>query len=132
LLITPVTDGDLSRPSYRENGDGYVLTAALMKWFWDHYADPEQRSDPKAAPLRGDLSGLPPAVVVTAQFDPLRDEGDAYAEALARAGVAVRHIRARGHTHTSLTMVGVVLSGAPVRAEIAAAVRELLPSAVNA
>ena len=49
------------------------LTTALMKWFWDHYADPSDRSNPKAAPLRGDLAGLPPAVVVTADFDPLRD-----------------------------------------------------------
>ena len=75
LLVTPVTDCDLSRPSYQENGDGYVLTAPLMHWFWDHYADPADRRDPKASPLRGDLSDLPPAVIVTAEFDPLRDEG---------------------------------------------------------
>ncbi|HMC68009.1 MAG TPA: alpha/beta hydrolase fold domain-containing protein, partial [Mycobacteriales bacterium] len=101
----------------------YILTTALMHWFWDHYADPADRSDPKAAPLRGKLDGLPPAVVVTADFDPLRDEGIAYAQALNDAGVHVRYIRARGHTHTSLTMVDMVLSGAPVRAEIAEAVR---------
>ena len=124
LLLTPVVDSDMSRASYTENGDGYILTAALMQWFWDHYADPGQRSDPRAAPLRGDVSGLPPAVVVTADFDPLRDEGNAYAEALAAAGVPVRHVRARGHTHTSLTMVDAVLSGAPVREEMAAALRE--------
>jgi cation diffusion facilitator CzcD-associated flavoprotein CzcO/acetyl esterase/lipase len=131
LLLTPVTDRDLARPSYTDNGEGYLLTTALIEWFWDHYADPEQRSDPQAAPIRGDLAGLPPAVVVTAQFDPLRDEGDAYADALTAAGVAVRHIRARGHTHTSLTMVDVVISGAPVRAEIADAVRALFPAAVR-
>ncbi|HET6875619.1 MAG TPA: alpha/beta hydrolase fold domain-containing protein [Acidimicrobiales bacterium] len=131
VLLTPVTDSDMTRPSYHDNGDGYVLTAALMRWFWDHYADPAQRSDPKAAPIRGELAGLPPAVVITAQFDPLRDEGDAYAEALAKAGVPVRHIRARGHTHTSLAMVDVVLSGAPVRAEIAEAVRDLFPAPVR-
>ena len=131
VLLTPVTDIDMTRQSYRDNGDGYVLTAALMKWFWDHYADEGERADRKAAPIRADLEGLPPAVVITAQFDPLRDEGDAYAEALAKAGVPVRHIRARGHTHTSLTMVDVVLSGAPVRAEIAEAVRALLPTPVR-
>ncbi|MDQ1700110.1 MAG: hypothetical protein QOG34_1973, partial [Frankiaceae bacterium] len=123
MLLAPVTDSDLSRPSYDENRDGYGLTTALMSWFWDHYADPSDRTDPKAAPLRGDLAGLPPAVVVTADFDPLRDEGIAYVQALSAAGVPVRHIRARGHTHTSLPMVDMVLSGAPVRAQIAADVR---------
>jgi cation diffusion facilitator CzcD-associated flavoprotein CzcO/acetyl esterase/lipase len=121
LLLTPVTDGDLGRPSYSSNGDGFVLTSALMRWFWDHYAGEADRAKPKAAPLRGTLAGLPPAVVVTAEFDPLRDEGDAYAEALAAAGVPVRHIRARGHVHTSLTMVDAVISGAPVRAQMAEA-----------
>jgi acetyl esterase/lipase len=66
-------------------------------------------------------------VVVTAEFDPLRDEGDAYAEALLAAGVPVRHIRARGHIHTSLTMVDAVISGAPVRAEMAQALASFLP-----
>jgi cation diffusion facilitator CzcD-associated flavoprotein CzcO/acetyl esterase/lipase len=128
LLITPVVDADLTRPSYAANGDGYVLTTALMDWFWDHYADPADRRDPRAAPLRGDLGGLPPACIVTADFDPLRDEGAAYADALAAAGVPVARIRARGHTHTSVTMVGVVLSGAPVRAEIAAALAGFFPA----
>jgi acetyl esterase/lipase len=124
MLLAPVTDSDLTRASYDENGDGYGLTTAVMRWFWDHYADPSDRANPKASPLRGQLAGLPPAVVVTADFDPLRDEGLAYADALAAAGVPVRHVRARGHTHTSLPMVDVVLSGARVRAEIAADVRE--------
>ena len=104
-----------------------MLTAALMRWFWDHYADGTDRGDPTASPLRGTLAGLPPAVVVTAEFDPLRDEGDAYAEALAAAGDPVRHIRARGHIHTSLAMVDVVISGAPVRAEIAKALASFRP-----
>jgi cation diffusion facilitator CzcD-associated flavoprotein CzcO/acetyl esterase/lipase len=128
LLLAPVTDCDLARPSYASNGEGFILTAGLMRWFWDHYADEADRASPKAAPLRGTLAGLPPAVVVTAEFDPLRDEGDAYADALADAGVPVRHIRARGHTHTSLTMVDVVISGAPVRAEIAEALDSLRPA----
>ncbi|HWE56331.1 MAG TPA: alpha/beta hydrolase fold domain-containing protein, partial [Acidimicrobiales bacterium] len=127
VLLTPVTDSDMSRASYQENGDGYVLTQPLMEWFWDHYADAEDRTDVRVAPLRGDLAGLPPAVVMTAQFDPLRDEGDAYAESLEKAGIPVRHIRARGHTHTSWTMVDVVISGGPVRAEVADAIRGLLP-----
>lgn len=119
-LITPVVDADQTRGSYMENADGYGLTAPLMRWFFDHYADPDVRDDPRVAPLRTpDLSGLPPAIVVSAEFDPLRDEGDAYAEALAAAGVPTQHVRARGHTHLSLSMVDVVVSGAPIRAQIA-------------
>ncbi|HET9731055.1 MAG TPA: alpha/beta hydrolase fold domain-containing protein [Acidimicrobiales bacterium] len=131
LLLNPVTDSDLTRASYQENGDGYVLTAGLMRWFWDHYADPVQRTEPAAAPIRGDLAGLAPAVVVTSEFDPLRDEGDAYAEALAAAGVDVTHIRARGHIHTSVTMVNVIISGAPVRQDMAEALKALFPAGVS-
>jgi acetyl esterase/lipase len=133
LLITPVTDGGREHPSMAENGEGFVLTRALMRWFWDHYADAEDRLDPKASPLRAaDLSGLPPAVVVVGEFDPLRDEGLAYADALAAAGVAVRTIVARGHIHTSLTAVDMILSGAAVRAEIADAVAPFLRTSVPA
>ena len=132
VLLCPVTDGVERRPSYAANGEGYILTASLMDWFWAHYADAADRSDPRASPLRGDLAGLPPALVVTAEFDPLHDEGAAYADALAAAGVPVRHLEARGHTHTSLTMVGVVLSGEAVRAEMGLAVRDLLPAPVHA
>ena len=133
LLICPVTDCDTTRPSYVENGDGYVLTTALMEWFFDHYVDPADRGDPRVAPLRaGDLSNLPPAVVVTCEFDPLRDEGDAYAAALEAAGVPTRRVFGRGHTHTSLTMVGVVISGGPVRADIADALRGFFKASVPA
>jgi cation diffusion facilitator CzcD-associated flavoprotein CzcO/acetyl esterase/lipase len=125
LLLTPVTDAGMDTGSYRENAEGYILTAGLMRYFWDHYCDPADRTGPTAAPLRGRLEDLPPAVVVTAEFDPLRDEGVAYAEALRAAGVPVEQVAARGHTHTSLTMVDVVLSGAPVRAEVAQRLRAL-------
>jgi acetyl esterase/lipase len=128
LLLTPVIDSDFGRPSYSGNGEGFVLTAALMRWFWDHYADQSDRASPMACPLRGTLAGLPPAVVVTAEFDPLRDEGDAYAQALAVAGVPVRHIRARGHIHISATMVDAVISGAPVRAEMTEALASFRPT----
>ena len=132
VLLTPVTDASMSRPSYEENGLGYVLTAPLMRWFWDHYVDPGDRSDPKASPLRGDLSDLPPTLIVTAEFDPLRDEGAAYAEALASAGVSVQHLDARGHIHTSLTMVDVVLSGADLRAQMGEAIRGFFRATVPA
>ena len=124
LLLTPVTDGERNTASYRENAEGYVLTASLMQWFFDHYADEADRHDPRIAPLRAaSLAGLPPACIVTGQFDPLRDDGVAYAKALAAAGNRVQHIPARGHTHTSLTMIDVVVSGEPVRAEMAAALQ---------
>jgi cation diffusion facilitator CzcD-associated flavoprotein CzcO/acetyl esterase/lipase len=120
LLITPVTDGTVERPSMNENADGYVLTKVLMEWFWGHYADRDERRSPFASPLLAEsLAGLPPAAVFTSEFDPLRDEGVAYAEALSTAGVAVHHESCRGHLHTSLTAVDVILSGAPVRAAMA-------------
>jgi cation diffusion facilitator CzcD-associated flavoprotein CzcO/acetyl esterase/lipase len=124
LLLAPVTDTDLTRRSYQENGERYLLTRKLMQWFFDHYVDPADRNDPRVAPLQAEnLSNLPPATIVTCQFDPLRDEGAAYAAALSAAGGDVQHIAARGHTHTSLTMVDVVLSGAPYRQRMAEALR---------
>ncbi len=132
VLLTPVVDAAMDRPSYAENAEGYVLTAALMRWFWDLYTDPAERDDPKASPLRGTLTGLPPALVVTAEFDPLRDEGIAFADALADAGVPVRHLAARGHVHTSLTMVDVVLSGADVRVQMSDVIRKFFRAPVPA
>ena len=133
VLLNPVVDCDMTRPSYTENADGYVLTTPLMEWFWDHYCDPADRGDPKASPLHADdLSGLPPAMVITCQFDPLRDEGDAYAEALAAAGVPVRHLQCEGQTHTSVGAVGMVITSAYARAEMAQALRSFFGASVPA
>ncbi|MYA18087.1 MAG: alpha/beta hydrolase [Gammaproteobacteria bacterium] len=102
LLVYPVTDGvNFDTPSYRDNADGYLLTAEAMHWFWDHYApSPDDRRNPYASPLvAGDLTALPPALVMTAEYDPLRDEGEAYAGALAKAGVDARSIRYDGFIH---------------------------------
>jgi cation diffusion facilitator CzcD-associated flavoprotein CzcO/acetyl esterase/lipase len=126
VLLTPVTDCTLDTGSYHENADGYILTAELMRWFWDHYCDPADRSDPKASPLHGNLQGLPPATIITCEFDPLRDEGIAYANALRDAGVTVHHVNARGHIHTSITMVDMIISGAPHRATLGEALRGYL------
>jgi acetyl esterase/lipase len=124
LLLTPVTDGSRQHQSHLDNADGYILTKSLMEWFWNHYADPTDRSHAKASPLLAkDLSGLPPAMVITAQFDPLRDEGDAYAKAMRAAGVPVRHLQARGHIHTSITMVDALPSSVPPRVEMAEGLR---------
>jgi acetyl esterase len=99
-LIYPVTDHDFERPSYRQNADGYLLTRAGMQWFWDHYAPTSRRSDAYVSPLRAEkLVGLPPATLVTAEFDPLRDEGEAYAARLSEAGVPVESVRYDGMIH---------------------------------
>ncbi|MGA9361533.1 MAG: FAD-dependent oxidoreductase [Mycobacterium sp.] len=124
LLLTPCTSGDTTRASFAENADGYGLTTSLVRWFYDNYIDVADRSDPRFAPLlAADLSGLPLAVVVTAEFDPVRDDGEAYADALKAAGVPTEYVRARGHTHQSLAMVDVVISGASVRGRIADSLR---------
>ena len=102
LLVYPVTDGvNFDRPSYRDNAEGYLLTAAAMHWFWDRYAPTrDDRRHPYASPLLADdLSRLPPALVMTAEYDPLRDEGEDYARALAKAGVDARFVRYDGFIH---------------------------------
>jgi acetyl esterase len=101
LLIYPVTNHSFETASYAENAEGYLLEREMMRWFWNHYlANESDGADPKASPLRGkDLSGLAPATVLTAEFDPLRDEGEAYAERLREAGVPTVHTRYRGMIH---------------------------------
>jgi len=132
VLLNPVTDCDFTRPSYVDNADGYILTLALMTWFWDHYCDPADRTDPKASPLRADdLSGLPPAMIVTCEFDPLRDEGDAYAAALEAAGVPVHHLQCKGQTHTSLGAVDALVTGAYARTEMAEAIQGFFGASVT-
>lgn len=100
-LIYPVVDTDLDTGSYRENAAGYNLTRDAMAWFIQQYVpDPAQRTDPRVAPLRAaDFGGLPPAFVITAEFDPLRDEGEAYVAALKHAGVPVQLHRYEGMFH---------------------------------
>jgi acetyl esterase/lipase len=130
VLVNPVCDCDFTRASYVENADGYVLTSSVMRWFWDQYADAADRQHPKASPLRArDLSGLPPALVATSEFDPLRDEGAAYATALAAAGVQARHLPGRGQTHMSVPAVDVILSANSAREQIGAGLREFFNGA---
>ena len=117
LLWYPAVDmveGD-DYPSRAENAEGYFLTAEDMTWFGGHYLGGLDRSDPSMSPLRaGSLSGLPPAVVATAEYDPLRDEGEAYAAALEKAGVRVVAHRYDGLVHGFVGMV--VLSPAAAAA----------------
>lgn len=100
VLIYPVIDRRLDRPSMIENGTGYVLEAADMAWFWRMY-DPEGRSigDPRAEPIQGRLAGLAPALVITAEHDPLRDEGEEYAALLEAARVPTTLRRFDGTFH---------------------------------
>jgi acetyl esterase len=101
LLLYPVTDMVTERPSVEENGEGLFLTREDMEWFNGHYlgGDESLRSDPRASPALGDLSQKPTTLIYTAQYDPLRDDGDAYAEALSAAGVKVVHRRFEGLIH---------------------------------
>ena len=123
VLAEMVADAGMATESYRRFADGPLLTAPLMAWFWDHYLpDVEARADPDASPLRGDLTGLPPAFVLTAENDPLRDEGEAYAQALAAAGVPVECKRYPGQIHTFLSM-GLSDGAAEALTDIAAAIR---------
>ncbi|HLZ72939.1 MAG TPA: alpha/beta hydrolase [Dehalococcoidia bacterium] len=101
LLIYPVTDHNYETASYSENAEGYLLSRDSMVWFWNHYLNtPAEGKNPIASPLQAaDLAGLPPALVITAEFDPLRDEGEAYAKRLKAAGVRVTATRYDGMIH---------------------------------
>jgi len=99
-LIYPVTDSAVNTRSYAENAEGYGLTATGMARYWQLYLDGADGQQPDVSPLRaGDLEGLPPAYVLTVEHDVLRDEGEAYAAALERAGVPVQHARYDGAVH---------------------------------
>ena len=125
LLIYPVTDYAFATGSYADNAEGYMLTLPMMEWFWNHYlADPDQGSDPLASPLRaGSLLGLPPATVITAEFDPLRDEGEAYATRLGEAGVKTGLTRYDGVFHGFFGMGALIDTGAQAMDDACAALR---------
>jgi acetyl esterase len=125
LLVYPVADGGMDTPSFRENAEGYFLTRDAMVWFWNHYApDAAARANPYASPLRAsDLRGLPPALVQTAEFDPLRDEGEAYAARLREAGVSVTLTRYAGMIHGFVSMPGRIDRARDALAEAVGALR---------
>lgn len=101
LLVYPVCDAACDTPSYRDCAEGYGLTAAAMRWYWQQYLGPDgDPADPEASPLRArELAGAAPALVLTAEHDPLRDEGEAYAARLREAGVPVTLVRYDGLIH---------------------------------
>jgi acetyl esterase len=114
LLLYPVTDfSTFETESHREFGEAYFLTRSAMDWFMGHYlASADQKRHPEVSPLLApDLTGLPPALVITAEFDPLRDEGEAYAQRLRMAGVPVTVRRYPGMIHGFVSMCGVLSGG---------------------
>jgi acetyl esterase len=129
VLVYPVVDCDLDRRSYHEyDGDEMILNRRDMVWFWDHYApDPATRANPYASPLRASsLSGLPPAYVVTAEHDPLRDEGFAYADRLRAARVPVEHRHYGSQIHAFFTFTGVLDDADNAVTEAGATIRSAL------
>jgi acetyl esterase len=125
LLVYPVTDATFSQPSMDENAEGYFLTKASMLWFGDHYFGAGgDAKDPRLSPLfADDLAGVAPATVFTAEFDPLRDEGEAYAERLREADVPVELTRFDGMVHGFFAMGAVTPIAADAMAHAAARLR---------
>ncbi|MGH7583747.1 MAG: alpha/beta hydrolase [Gemmatimonadales bacterium] len=125
LLIYPVTDYRFDTPSYRDNAEGFLLTRSLMEWFWAQYIpDPADGALPAASPLRArSLAGLPAALVITAEYDPLRDEGAAYAAALHAAGVPVAHKHYDGMIHGFFGLHAIFDQGRHAVGEAAAALK---------
>ncbi len=125
VLVYPMLDSAGDSTSHRETGDGYYLKHEEVMYYWGQYlADASQAQEPYASPTCApDLSGLAPALVVTAEFDPLRDEGEAYADRLAASGVsAVKH-RYDGMFHSFFSFMGVLPAATGLRDEIAAFLR---------
>lgn len=121
LLVYPNTQYGAQTASMREGDDPWLFNATSVAWYWGHYlADPGDGADPLASPLLApDLSGLPPALVITAEYDPLRDEGEAYAERLRRAGVPTEATRYDGMVHGFFAMSGLFEGGRRALAQAA-------------
>ena len=127
LLIHPVLDAAGDTASWREHADGYHLTADGMRWYWDHYLGGADGSAPDASPARAAfLGGLPPALVIVASHDILRDEGEAYAARLADAGVKATAIRVPGVVHGFFRWRAVTPAADQALQQAAAALRSAL------
>ncbi|OKJ09261.1 alpha/beta hydrolase [Kitasatospora sp. CB01950] len=128
LLVYPNTDHAADTPSVREHDDPLLFNRRSVAWYWGHYlADPADGANPLASPLRAPSpAGLPPATVITAEYDPLRDEGEAYAQALRAAGVPVELRRYDGMPHGFFAMAGVLDDGRDAQHYAADRLREAL------
>ena len=114
LLVYPVTDGTMAHPSIDENAEGYFLTKATMTWFWQQYVGDGDRTGPRVSPLHASddaLAAAPPTLVITAEYDPLRDEGEAYAARLAAAGVDATATRYDGMIHGFFSLRDLIPEG---------------------
>ncbi len=131
LLVYPVTDFEFESQSYVENADGYYLTRDSMLWYWGHYlASESDGASVDASPLRAaDLGGLPPALIITAEFDPLRDQGEAFGRRLEEAGVRARVSRYDGMVHGFWNLAGPISRARIAHQEAAAAVAAELGAA---
>lgn len=123
LLVYPLVDFNDDSPSMREFADGHFITADLLEYFARHYLGTQDRAQHDASPLNADLRGLPPAFVLTAECDPLRDQGEAYARRLAEAGVPVTHTRHDGMIHPFFSLAGIIDGGRTAITDAAAALR---------
>jgi acetyl esterase len=134
LLVYPVTHCDFTTDSYERCADGYLLSRASMQWYWDHYLrSPADAANAYAAPLVAtDLSRLPAALVITAEFDPLRDEGEAYARRLQAAGVPTTCSRYDGMIHGFFGMAAVVDKGQQAIAEASTALQHAFAASQQA
>ena len=128
ILIYPIADCRFDTPSYEENRDGYMLTRDLMKWFWNHFInDDRETDDPYVSPLRAkNFSNLPPALILTAEYDPLRDEGEAYGKKLQEAGVNVTLSRYPGMIHAFIRMFAVLDKANDALEQVAGMLRRIL------
>jgi acetyl esterase len=127
VLICPVTHVDGDYPSRTDNAEGYFLDVPTMLWFFEHYAGGAARlDDPRLSPYLGPVEGVAPALVVTAEFDPLRDEGEAYADRLAAAGVPVEKVRYDGLVHSFHDMGAFSPAATAATADMIARIRALL------
>jgi len=133
LLVYPVIDYDDRRKSLEEN-DGFLLTRQMIRYFWEHYvASAEEGRDPYASPINArSLAGLPPAFVITAECDPLRDQGEAYGLRLQLAGVPVSIKRYAGAIHVFFQLGAVIDSGREAVADAAAALRNAFAAGAGA
>ena len=130
LLIYPATRMGATTQSYKDFNDGYFLTGKAMNWFFNHYLkEAEHWDDPQASPLLArNLTGLAPAFIMTAGFDPLRDEGKAYADKLKKAGVAVDYVCYEKQIHGFVSMAGALDEGKQFLREAAAVLRKTFTS----
>ena len=127
VLVYPPLDATFESPSYVDNATGYYLTADQMRWFWSKYAGSAAREHPYLSPIYApDVKGQPPALIITAEFDPLRDDGERYAAKLEAAGVAVELRRVAGQIHSFMGLIATVPEARECWTLVAARLRSAL------